>query len=119
MALNDVSTPEALSYIDFRLERLGVPKMLAKAGAREGDVIWIGEEFGPFLVHIDGAHEERQICLKTWLDGSLPPISTSLMRSRGTSLTRMPSLPALTGRKRATRKRAKRWQRKLRRSPGR
>jgi GTP-binding protein len=43
VALNDVTTPEALSYIDFRLERLGVPKMLAKAGAREGDVIWIGE----------------------------------------------------------------------------
>src|SRR6056297_3033299 len=43
VALNDVTTPEALSYIDFRLERLGVPKILAKAGAREGDVIWIGE----------------------------------------------------------------------------
>ena len=43
VALNDVTTPEALSYIDFRLERLGVPKMLAKAGAQEGDVIWIGE----------------------------------------------------------------------------
>ncbi len=43
VALNDVTTPEALSYIDYRLERLGVPKMLAKAGAREGDVIWIGE----------------------------------------------------------------------------
>ena len=43
VALNDVTTPEALSYIDFRLERLGVPKMLAKAGAQEGDVIWIGD----------------------------------------------------------------------------
>ncbi len=43
VALNDVTTPEALSYIDFRLERLGVPKMLSKAGAQEGDVIWIGE----------------------------------------------------------------------------
>ncbi len=43
VALNDVTTPEALSYIDFRLERLGVPRMLAKAGAVEGDVIWIGE----------------------------------------------------------------------------
>ena len=43
VALNDVTTPEALSYIDYRLERLGVPKMLAKAGAQEGDVIWIGE----------------------------------------------------------------------------
>lgn len=41
VALNDVTTPEALSYIDHRLERLGVPKMLAKAGAEDGDVIWI------------------------------------------------------------------------------
>jgi GTPase len=52
VALNDVTTPEALSYIDYRLERLGVPKMLAKAGAREGDVIWIGEfsfEYSPDL----------------------------------------------------------------------
>ena len=52
VALNDVTTPEALSYIDYRLDRLGVPKMLAKAGAREGDVIWIGEfsfEYSPDL----------------------------------------------------------------------
>jgi len=43
VALNDVTTPEALAYIDHRLERLGVPKMLARAGAIEGDVIWIGD----------------------------------------------------------------------------
>ena len=43
VALNDVTTPEALAYIDHRLECLSVPKMLAKAGAEEGDVIWIGE----------------------------------------------------------------------------
>ena len=43
VALNDVTTAEALAYIDFRLERLGVPKMLSKAGAVEGDVIWIGD----------------------------------------------------------------------------
>ena len=41
VALNDVTTPEALSYIDYQLKRLGVPKMLARAGARDGDVIWI------------------------------------------------------------------------------
>ncbi len=52
VALNDVTTPEALSYIDHRLERLGVPKMLAKAGAQEGDVIWIADfsfEYQPDL----------------------------------------------------------------------
>jgi GTPase len=43
VALNDVTTPEALAYIDARLERLGVPRMLQRAGAKEGDVIWIGE----------------------------------------------------------------------------
>lgn len=43
VALNDVTTPEALAYIDYRLERLGVPKMLARAGAAEGDIIWIGD----------------------------------------------------------------------------
>ncbi len=43
VALNDVSTPDALAYIDHRLERLGVHKMLTRAGAREGDVVWIGE----------------------------------------------------------------------------
>ncbi|MFZ9628860.1 MAG: GTPase ObgE [Ilumatobacteraceae bacterium] len=41
VALNDVTTPEALSYIDYQLKRLGVTKMLAKAGARQGDVVWI------------------------------------------------------------------------------
>lgn len=43
VALNDITTPEALSYIDYRLERLGVHKMLARAGVMEGDVVWIGE----------------------------------------------------------------------------
>lgn len=41
VALNDVTTPEALSYIDHQLRRLGVPKLLARAGARDGDVVWI------------------------------------------------------------------------------
>ncbi|CAN5489164.1 GTPase ObgE [soil metagenome] len=43
VALNDVSTPEATSYISHRLERLGVDKLLARAGAADGDVVWIGE----------------------------------------------------------------------------
>ena len=52
VALNDVTTPEALAYIDYRLEQLGVHKMLARAGAQEGDVVWIGEfsfEYQPDL----------------------------------------------------------------------
>jgi GTP-binding protein len=43
VALNDVTTPEALDYIDHRLQRLGVGRMLARAGAEDGDVVWIGE----------------------------------------------------------------------------
>lgn len=41
VALNDVTTVDALSYIDYALKRLGVPKLLAKAGAQDGDVVWI------------------------------------------------------------------------------
>ena len=43
VALNDVTTGEALSYIDQRLNRLGVDKLLVRAGAEDGDVIWIGD----------------------------------------------------------------------------
>ncbi len=42
VALNDVSTHEATAYISHRLDRLGVNKLLARAGAADGDVIWIG-----------------------------------------------------------------------------
>ncbi len=43
VALNDVTTPEALAYIDQRLERLGVLRLLARAGVANGDVVHIGE----------------------------------------------------------------------------
>lgn len=43
VALNDVTTPEALGYIDRRLQRLGAIKLLKRAGVQEGDVVWIGE----------------------------------------------------------------------------
>ena len=43
VALNDVTTPESLAYIDNRLKRLGVARALQRAGAREGDVIHIGD----------------------------------------------------------------------------
>ena len=52
VALNDVTTAEALAYIDYRLERLGVHRMLTRAGAEEGDIVWIGEfsfEYRPDL----------------------------------------------------------------------
>jgi GTP-binding protein len=52
VALNDVTTAEALAYIDSKLKKMGVLKMLARAGVAEGDVVWIGEfsfEYQPDL----------------------------------------------------------------------
>ena len=43
VALNDVTTPDALSYIDHQFKRLGVPRLLAKAGVGEGDIGAIAE----------------------------------------------------------------------------
>ncbi len=43
VALNDVSTPEALSYIDHQLQRIGVPRLLTRAGATAGDTVWIAK----------------------------------------------------------------------------
>jgi GTP-binding protein len=43
VALNDITSPDAMAYIGHRLDRLGVNKLLAKAGATDGDVVWIGD----------------------------------------------------------------------------
>jgi GTP-binding protein len=43
VALNDVTSPDAAAYIGHRLERLGVNRLLARAGAADGDVVWIGD----------------------------------------------------------------------------
>ena len=43
VALNDVTTHEATAYISHRLDRMGVHKQLTRAGATDGDVVWIGE----------------------------------------------------------------------------
>ena len=42
VALSDVSTPDALNYIDERLKRLGVARLLSRAGASDGAVVHIG-----------------------------------------------------------------------------
>ena len=41
VALNDVTTPEALSYIDHQLKRIGVPRLLTRAGVAYGDTVRI------------------------------------------------------------------------------
>ena len=43
VALNDITSAEALAYIDHRLKQLGVDKALRRAGARDGDVILIDD----------------------------------------------------------------------------
>ena len=42
VALNDITNADALAFIQDRLKKLGVDKALAKAGARDGDVVRIG-----------------------------------------------------------------------------
>jgi GTPase len=42
VALSDMTNPEALAWADERLRKLGVGKALARAGARDGDVIRVG-----------------------------------------------------------------------------
>jgi GTP-binding protein len=43
VALSDLTNSEALAFVDQRLKRLGVDRALARAGARSGDVVWIGD----------------------------------------------------------------------------
>jgi GTP-binding protein len=42
VALSDITNVEALTYAQQRLKQLGVDRALARAGAREGDVVHIG-----------------------------------------------------------------------------
>ncbi|MEA3077738.1 MAG: GTPase [Actinomycetota bacterium] len=41
VALNDITSPEALAFVQDRLKKLGVDKALAKAGASDGDIVHI------------------------------------------------------------------------------
>ncbi|MDQ1404291.1 MAG: GTPase [Actinomycetota bacterium] len=42
VAVSDITNPQALEYVQGRLKRLGVDRALARAGAREGDIVHIG-----------------------------------------------------------------------------
>ena len=42
VALADVTTADAIAYVQQRLRRMGVERALAEAGARDGDVVRIG-----------------------------------------------------------------------------
>jgi GTP-binding protein len=43
VALSDLTNPDALAYAQHRLRKLGVDRALARAGARPGDAVRIGE----------------------------------------------------------------------------
>jgi GTP-binding protein len=43
VALSDITNTEALAYADSRMKKLGVDRALARAGAENGDVIWVGD----------------------------------------------------------------------------
>ena len=43
VAVNDLTNPQALDYVRHRLRRLGVDRALARAGARPGDIVRIGD----------------------------------------------------------------------------
>ncbi len=42
VALNDLTNAEALDYVSYRLQKLGVNRLLERAGIRSGDVVSIG-----------------------------------------------------------------------------
>ncbi|MDP9404179.1 MAG: GTPase ObgE [Actinomycetota bacterium] len=42
VAVSDITNADALAYVQDRLKRLGVDRALARAGARQGDVVHIG-----------------------------------------------------------------------------
>ncbi|HVF75692.1 MAG TPA: GTPase ObgE [Acidimicrobiales bacterium] len=42
VAVSDITNAQALAYVQGRLKRLGVDRALARAGAREGDIVHIG-----------------------------------------------------------------------------
>jgi GTP-binding protein len=43
VAVSDLEDPDALVYVQQRLQRIGVDRALARAGARDGDVVRIGD----------------------------------------------------------------------------
>ena len=44
VAMADLTNPEALAYVHDRFRRMGVERALARAGAREGDLVRIGDD---------------------------------------------------------------------------
>jgi GTP-binding protein len=57
VAVSDLTNQQALAYVHERLRRLGVDRALARSGAREGDVVRIGDltfEYQADAVSVEG-----------------------------------------------------------------
>jgi len=57
--VNDLTNPQALDYVHDRLRRLGVDRALARAGAREGDTVRIGDLSFDYREGLDPARGGR------------------------------------------------------------
>jgi GTPase len=63
VAVNDLTNPQALDYVRHRLRRLGVDRALARAGARPGDLVRIGDltmEYADEELESGGRRPRRQ-----------------------------------------------------------
>ena len=41
VAISDTTSADALAYIDYRFEKIGVGRALSMAGAKAGDIVWV------------------------------------------------------------------------------
>ncbi|HTJ77318.1 MAG TPA: GTPase ObgE [Acidimicrobiales bacterium] len=62
VAVNDLTNLEALDYVRNRLRRLGVDRALARAGARAGDLVRVGDlefEYADEEIEVQGRRRRR------------------------------------------------------------
>jgi GTP-binding protein len=62
VAVNDLTNPEALDYVRHRLRRLGVDQALARAGAKAGDLVRVGDltfEYADEEIEVRGPRRRR------------------------------------------------------------
>ena len=62
VAVNDLTNLDALAYVQNRLKRLGVDRALARAGARPGDTVRVGEmtfEYADQEIEVRGRRPRR------------------------------------------------------------
>ncbi len=62
VAVNDLTNPQALEYVRHRLSRLGVDRALARAGARQGDLVRVGGftfEYVDQEIEVEGRRRSR------------------------------------------------------------